>query len=199
VSACIGEHIPVLARKRGQLVKKDDYGITRYEDWDREKDYFIGTVLAERFPAIGSDDFPLSLGRIDAMIEKGIDGYLPGVPGGGDDREQEEPQGEDAGDYRRYCVRLLGLGGWKVLAGGEEDREESPILAERDGTRLVITCVSASSPVGRSAIRRANAARRRHAAHLAAVVSNAGFSRWARMASSRCRVMPLHHEDLANI
>jgi restriction system protein len=201
VAAHMGEHTPVLARKRSQLVKKDDYGVVHYEDWEQEKDYFITTVLGEHFPAIGSDDFPLSLERIDAMIEKSIDGYLPGEFGGGPigEQEREEPHGDDQKTYRQYCAKLLGLGGWKVLSGEEQDRKGSPILAERDGKRLVLTCINASSPVGRRAITRTHAARQRHDAHMAAVVSNAGFSRWARMGSSRYDVMPLHHEDLANI
>jgi restriction system protein len=201
VAACILEHTPVLARKRGQLVKKDDYGIVHYEEWEQEKEYFINVVLGEHFNDILSEEFPLTAGHIDEIIEKAIDKVVLDLYGNDPVQEPEdEPWEEDEGDsYRQYCTRLLDLAGWKVLADGEEGQDKGPVLAERGEQLFVVTCISSSSPVGIRTIWRTSVAMKKLGAHMAAVVTNAGFSRLARMASSRYGVMPLHHEDLANI
>jgi restriction system protein len=201
VSALIREHIPTLARKRATLVKKDDYGIVHYDEWEQEKNYFIDVVLREHFSTILTEDFPLSATHLDTMIEKAIEAFLHDLYG---DMSVAEPHEEtwDANgqhSYRQYCLKLLELSGWKVLTEGSAARAESPILAERDGKRFAVTCVNASSHVGGGMIRRASSARKKLGAHMAAVVTNGEYSKWARMVSSRYRVMPLHHEDLANI
>jgi hypothetical protein len=201
VGACIREHLPVLARKRAKHVKKDDYGIVHYEEWEQEKEYFITVVKIESFPGILSEEFPLSPGHIDAMMENAIDDFVEDVYGDAsfNDPGEEDWEDDDRHSLRQYCVGLLTLAGWKVVSEDEDEDEESPILAERDENLLVVICVDSPSPVGWRVVRRASKARKKLRAQMTAVVTVGYFSRWARMASSRYRVMPLHPEDLANI
>lgn len=201
VSARIHEHAATLARKRATLSKKDAYGIVSLDEWEQEKDYFINVVLREQFSEVLTEAFPLSPEKIDSMIEESIDAFILDVYGDAPDGESQEesPEEDELLSYRQYCLKLLELSGWKILPGGPEGRAESPILAERDGKRFVVACVMASSPVGWGMLRRTSTVRKKLDAQMAAVVTNGDFSRWARFVSSRYRVMPLHHEDLANI
>lgn len=201
LASLIRGHLPVLASRRGHLVKKDAYGVVHYEEWEAEKEYFISSVLKERFAGILSKDFPLTPGRIDDMIEQGIDGFAFTVYGGEPPRAHPDDCPEEPAPHscRQYCVRLLGLAGWETLPGDEANPADMPIVAEREGTRLVVACSDAPSPVGFGPVRRTARARRKLGAHRAAVVACAGFSWTGRLASSWYGVMALALEDLANL
>lgn len=201
VASLIRGHLPVLASRRGHLVKKDAYGIVHYEEWEAEKEYFISTVLGERFAGILSEDFPLTPGRIDDMIERGIDGFAFTVYGGEPAAEPPDDSREASPPHscREYCVRLLELAGWKVLPEDEGSPADVPFVAERAGTRLVVSCSGDPSPVGFGPVRRTARARRRLDARQAAVAASAGFSWTGRLASSWYGVMALALEDLANL
>lgn len=200
VSACINKHLDVLARKRRYMVDRDDYGIVHYEAWDKEKDYFISNVLGGLFTDLHSQDFPLPVQRIDAMIEKRIDEHINKNRMDGAIREYrgETWEDEDRQAYRQYCTRLLGLAGWKVISDGGEN-SDGHVLALKGTALFALSCVTSSSPVGRRLIRNLSSSQRKHGAESAAVVTNSRYSRWARMVSTFYGVMLLHHEDLADI
>ncbi len=199
ISACIDEHLEVLARKRRQMVWTDDYGLVHYETWDEEKDYFISQVLGGLFADLHSADFPLSVPRIDAMIDKRIDEYLMK-----DDCIEAPPEygiesrkDNDQEAYRLYCTRLLSLAGWRVVSS-KEIENNGHILAERDGVIFALACRK-SSGVGSRHIRDLISTQKEAGADLAAVVTDRPYSRWIRMASSRYGIMLLHHDDLADV
>jgi restriction system protein len=202
IAAGINEHLHVLARKRQDLIKKDHYGLVHLEEWEGEKDFFINNVLGNRLGNIHSEDFPMPYFLIDIMIDKHIDNYFKKGHADGAIREYQGEDWEDADQqaYRGYCMRLLGLAGWKVLTPTEEDiQSRGPILARKDWKLLLVTCTRASKPLGRRLIRQTFSAKRSHNADAAAIVTNAGFSRWARFSALKCDIMLLHHSDLVNI
>lgn len=202
VSSIIDEHIHALARRRQDLIRKDHYGLIHLEEWEKEKEFFISNVLDSRVGNILSEDFPVPCFTIHMMIDKRIDTYFKKGLGDGTVREYggEDWENADQQAYRGYCMKLLELAGWKVILPTEEDIEsQGPILARKDRTLLLAACTRASKPLGRRLVRKTAQARHDHDADTAAVVTNAGFSRWARFSASRCDVMLLHHSDLANI
>ncbi len=202
IASVIDEHLHALARRRRDLIKKDHYGLVHLEEWEREKDFFIGNVLGSRFGNILSEDFPVPYFLIDAMIDKRIDAYFKKGDAGGQVREYrgEDWENADQQAYLGYCIKLLELAGWRVVVPTQEDiRNRTPVLARKGGRVLLAACVRASKPLGRGLVRRTAAVRRNHDADAAAIVTNAGFSRWARFSASRFDIMLLHHSDLANI
>ncbi len=201
IDAVISDHIRVLVRKREDMVKTDDYGIVHFEDWDREKEYFIDNVIRENLPDLDSEDFPIPFLGIDLMIDRRIDDFIgKGLAGGTIHRYPGERwEDEDQQAYCRYCSGLLGLSGWKTAPVEEGGPGNGHIIAEKGGRRFVLTCIRTSSPVGRRHIREMAETMQEHKADMGAVVTNAGFSRWALRGASRYKVLALHHDDLTNI
>ncbi len=198
----ISGHLKVLARKREARVWKDDYGLIHFEDWAREKEYFINNVIGAHLSDLHEENFPIPLWKIDAMIDERIDEFTRKGLMHGTIHEYRGEQWDDADqqDYRKYCELLLGLSGWKIVPHHEENAGENrPIIAEKQGKTFVLTCIKASSPVGRQKIRHTFRLKQGSNADLGAVVTNAGYSRWARWSSSRYKVLALHHEDLSSI
>lgn len=201
IKSDLDRHIRVLARKREELVRTDDYGLVRYEDWEREKDYFIGGVILPHLSDLDEDELPLAPERISAMVDERIDGFMGKGLMHGTVREYKGEQWDDADqhDYRKYCELLLGLSGWKIQARGDNHDPDMPIMAEKEGRTFVVTCIRSSSPVGSTEIRHALRVKRHSNADMGAVVTNVGYSRLARWVSSRCKVLALHHEDLSSL
>ncbi|HQI01072.1 MAG TPA: restriction endonuclease [Deltaproteobacteria bacterium] len=202
IASMIDEHLHALARRRRELIEIDHYGLVHLEEWEDEKDFFISNVLGSRFGNILSEDFPVPYFLIDIMIDKRIDAYFKRGHAGGTIREYQGEDWENADQqtYLGYCMKLLELAGWKVVIPTQEDiRNRGPILARKDGKLLLAACIRASKPLGRSFIRQTAAARLNHDADDAAIITNAGFSRWARSSALKHDVMLLHHSDLANI
>lgn len=201
ISSCIKEHLDVLARKRRQLVRTDDYGLIHFDAWEQEKDYFIENVLSGLFGDFYSNDFPFSEPQIDNMIDKYIDDHQKGHAGGSvSEYKGESWEDVDQQVYRQYCTRLLSLAGWKILFDGDDEGSQNGhFIAQRDEISFLFTCVKSSSPVGRRVIWNTFTEKQKRGADKAAVVTNAGFSRWALLTSSGYRVLALHHDDLANI
>lgn len=80
----IDEHLQTLSRKRGELMRADDYGITDSSQWEDEKGYFLEKILFAdpdwapelvrlrkglRSARLSSED----VAGIDALIEDAID------------------------------------------------------------------------------------------------------------------------------
>jgi restriction system protein len=202
IASGINDHIHALARRRQDLIKKDDYGLVHLEEWEEEKNFFINNVLGNSLGNIYSKDFPVPYFLIDIMIDRYIDAYFKNGDAGGIIREYQGDDWENADQqaYRGYCMKLLELAGWKVLLPTEENiQSRDPILARKEETLFLATCTRASKPLGRRVIRETSEARRSHDADAAAIVTNAGFTRWAHFSARKHDVMLLHHSDLANI
>lgn len=51
VAKIVTPHLPVLVKKRQELLRKDDYGVIKNEKWSKELGYFFANVL---LPNLGS-------------------------------------------------------------------------------------------------------------------------------------------------
>ncbi|TLU74199.1 restriction endonuclease [Lichenicoccus roseus] len=106
---------------------------------------------------------------------------------------------QSGADYEQHCAVLLRKAGWQtVLTAGSGD-QGSDILARRRRRVLVVQCKHHARPVGNRAVQEVFAAQRHHDAHLAAVVSNAGFTRAAQALAATTGVRLLHHRDLGTL
>ena len=59
--AVVEEHLPVLVRKRRQLVRIDDYGVVDRSRWEREIGYFFDKVVLQTLT-------PADVARIDERL-----------------------------------------------------------------------------------------------------------------------------------
>lgn len=100
--------------------------------------------------------------------------------------------------YERYCAEVLRYAGWQAHTTSTTGDQGIDVLANKQGVRVVIQCKLYSNPVGNSAVQQALAGRAFVNAHLAVVVSNAAYTRSARVLAQRTGVHLLHHRDLAH-
>ncbi len=108
----------------------------------------------------------------------------------------ERSRATAGGEYERQCAMLLRRAGWEAhLTAGSGD-QGSDILARRRHRVLVVQCKRHGRPVGNKAVQEVYAAQRHHAADLAAVVSNAGYTRAAHALAKTTGVRLLHHREL---
>lgn len=73
------------------------------------------------------------------------------------------------------------------------------VVAERDGTKVVIQCKLYSKPVGNAAVQEAHAGMAVAGAHYSAVVSVSGYTASARTAAASTRTLLLHPDELPTL
>ena len=73
------------------------------------------------------------------------------------------------------------------------------VIAEKDGTHLVLQCKFYSTPVGNKAVQEAFAAQHHYRATVSAVVTNATFTPSAIALAATTGVLLLHYSDLARL
>lgn len=105
----------------------------------------------------------------------------------------------DPREYERYCSALCESAGWHAQLTRTSGDQGVDIICEGKGVRLVVQCKLYSSPVGNSAVQEVIAAREFEYADVAAVVSNATFTRSAREIANVANVLLLHHEQLRSL
>lgn len=185
------KHARILALRRRQERFVDAYGNTVEDGWLREREYFIERSLVPVVEARGFADY--LEGRWNEMlviVERTASSVqLP--------NEIDMP--EDGVAYERFCAERLRLAGWQARPTQASGDQGADVIAERDGTRLVVQCKRYGKPVGNGAVQEAAAAARHWSAEMAAVVSNAGFTPAARKLALTTGVLLLHHDDLGDL
>ncbi|WP_298952281.1 restriction endonuclease [uncultured Methylobacterium sp.] len=192
VRAIAAHHGETLALRRRQECYLDPYDNLIVDGWLRERDYFVERTVAPRLEKAGYGDLLASRrDEILAIVEEAAS------------RPEPEPAEADLPDdgiaYERFCAALLERAGWHARATRASGDQGADVIAERDGTRLVVQCKRYARPVGNGAVQEVVAARSYWSADLAAVVSNAGFTPSARKLAAATDVRLLHHDDLATL
>lgn len=72
--AFIDLHANVFARKRAQLVLKDDYGLEQTAQWEREKNYVLSEVIPHHLEKLGH-----SLSSISSFLEPRSDQFVTAI------------------------------------------------------------------------------------------------------------------------
>lgn len=184
----------VLAQRRRQLVTADAYGQPVTEKWDKEVGYFVETVLKEGLTERGhafERISPAGRTQLLAAIETAATAPDPGLSAFAEVTAATTPA-----DYEAICAERLRHSGWTArLTGGSGD-QGADVIAEKDGRRLVLQCKLYTKAVNNKAVQEASAARQHERAHMAAVVTPAGYTASARSLAGTTGVLLLHHDDL---
>ena len=192
--AIISDKRRVLAQRRRQLVTADAYGHPVTEKWEREVAYFIEHVLKEGLTAkrhAFDRISPAGRATLMAAIETAATAPDPGLSAFAEVTAATTPA-----DYEAICAERLRHSGWTArLTGGSGD-QGADVIAEKDGRRLVLQCKLYTKSVNNKAVQEASAARQHERAHLAAVVTPAGYTASARSLAGTTGVLLLHHDDL---
>ncbi len=192
--ALISDKRRVLAQRRRQLVTADAYGHPVTEKWEKEVAYFVEHVLREGLKEKGhafDRISPAGRATLMAAIETAAT-----VPDPGLSAFAEVTAATTPADYEAICAERLRHSGWTArLTGGAGD-QGADVIAEKDGRRLVLQCKLYTKSVNNKAVQEASAARQHERAHLAAVVTPAGYTASARSLAGTTGVLLLHHDDL---
>lgn len=196
-AACVHDHRPALQRRRTILTSRDDYGNEVTTRWMAELSYFYRSVVAPRLAAHGPGTEPaaLSAQATETAFLAWFAAQDPvplGLPAGRVPGAALSPL-----EFEHWCREQLALRGWAARTTTGSGDQGADVLAERDGTRLVIQCKLQSAPVGNKAVQEVIAARQFYRCDLAAVVTNQGFTRSAADLARSAGVALLHSSDLA--
>lgn len=181
VRSIIRAHVETLSIARSRLIRKNPYGIIHREKWDKEKSYFIDTIILSKVSWVDIEE-------LETLIEIEINNYenTRGIIM----NEPDHPL-----DYERFCADLLVSNGWSVrLTKGSGDQGVD-IIAERFGKKAVIQCKKYSSPVGNKAVQEILGGKFIEKADIAAVISNAPFTDSAYELAESANVFLLHHNE----
>ena len=101
--------------------------------------------------------------------------------------------------FEEACAAQMRALGWEANTTGGSGDQGIDVEACKKGVRVVIQCKLYSQAVGNGAVQQAVAGKQFAKAHIAAVVSNAGFTRKAHEFAAATGALLLHHTELGRI
>jgi hypothetical protein len=161
--------------------------------WNREKKYFINTVLIPKLPLLDHYSFSSDKVRLDVRdpwdsewrerlyaefdraVECGAQRGLASLP------SFTIADITNGHEYERFCADLLSKYGWETSVTKATGDQGVDIIAHYNGLRVVFQCKFYSSPVGNKAVQEVVAARIHEQADLGVVISNTTYTRSAEM------------------
>jgi len=195
IEKLVKAHVQTLSRKRSQTVFKDDYGNQITTAWEKEKTYFRDNVVFPLFSARDRKIYEALRTTTESIIEAAVNSYRQD----GDALEVDGISFSPAMnpyDYERFCAELLKKAGWDARATKASGDQGSDVIAEKNGTRIVLQCKLYTQPVGNKAVQEVFAAKTFEKADHAAVVTNETYTPSARKIAMSTGVSLLHHNEL---
>lgn len=137
-------------------------------------------------------------GRIDFLATR-ICMYIDAVI---QELDEKSPEGQSKANecspaaYEHLCADALRTLGWTVRVCGGSGDQGVDLVAEHSDVRAVIQCKRYSSAVGNGAVQEVYSGKTFYSAHIAAVMTSAGFTPAARALAEQTGVLLLHHSML---
>lgn len=194
-AALVDRHIETLARQRIRLLRVDAYGIAETSKWDAEIQRFIDKVI---FPELFAKDFAAGKRMLDPIlrniVEENSRSRAIAIEADLSFAKDMTPQ-----DFERWCTKIISSNGWKATTTKATGDQGADVIAEKEGTRLVLQCKLYNTPVGNKAVQEAFAAQHHYRAKASAVVTNATFTASAISLAATTGVLLLHYSDLGRL
>lgn len=172
----------VLMRKFKQLTYIDEYDEFELGNFPKEVSNFISKKLNYEGGILTySTDY-----LINIIMQNALD----------QTQSNDIEMTDDPYEYEDMCGQLLGNNGWKVIPTPKSGDQGADVIAERDGLRIVLQCKLYSQPVGNKAVQEVYSAREYYGAALAYVVSNATYTKSAKLLANSLGVELIHHDQL---
>jgi restriction system protein len=195
IANLVETHLETLARRRLTLVKTDPYGLVDEGPWRKEYRYFIDKLV---MPHLSASERGAIAFRREALFDELI---AAPVSRRAHELETSLAMAKDLSpaEFEHWCSMALHAAGWKARATGTSGDQGADVIAEKDGVTIVLQCKLHRSAVGNKAVQEAFSARKHYGATVAAVVSNAGFTRSAEALSKTTGVLLCHYSDLSRL
>lgn len=190
--SAVDKHVRTLASKRQRLVNQDEYGTITTEAWEREKQYFVETVVARECGPLWEHSGSLKALGVDVVLDN-VSRYIDEVTA----QSSVSLELNAPADLEAACAVVLRNSGWIASVTQMSGDQGVDIVATRGVHTLAVQCKLYSSPVGNKAVQEVSAGRVHYAADLGIVVSNAGFTPSARALASTNNVLLLSIDEFA--
>lgn len=193
VAEVVYPHLMTLVRKKHQLTHVNDYGQKDYARWEKEKDYFIKTVIMSNINHYfrNKDNYSHISYIIDHMLLE--EEYT---------KDMEDPVfNNNMGplEYEYFCCEQFKKHGWNARLTKVTGDQGADIIASNSTYNVVVQCKLYSSNVGNKAVQEVYSARRYQDADHAIVISNAGYTTSAKELAHSLKVLLLHHDQIPDI
>ncbi|HEY5239371.1 MAG TPA: restriction endonuclease [Rhizomicrobium sp.] len=199
IEKIVAKHLFVLARKRTQLLTKDDYGKYRKKGWEKELSNFLSDVLIPEMPWWHPLRQKAPSNRHLMKAAKIVDGLVAEQC----ERLKAELVSEDVPidgvAYELFCQRALEANGWKVQGTKKSGDQGVDLMGQYGNCVVAFQCKRYSQPVGNKAVQEVTAGRKFYQAHMAAIVTNASYTEAAQSLAIANDVLLLHHSDLPRL
>lgn len=209
IRSLVATHQDTLFQRRHHALTPNHYGAIQTDRWDKEKETFCRTVL---LPALTQRRLARFWPRWEKRAYRLIDtrthlSYPKRPPSPTFEPPKDVSPADDQArvsrmeplDYERYCAHILQQAGWRTYLTPTGSDQGADIIATRNKVKLVVQCKLYSRPVGNKAVQEVFTACKHQRGHLAAVVSNAGYTRHARQLAASTGVYLLHHRQLSTL
>ncbi|MCQ4189943.1 restriction endonuclease [Methylocystis suflitae] len=190
----VGEHLETFARRRMVLLRVDHYGVKDVKRWNKEVQHFIDKVIRPQLTL--EETWALGAGlRFNPIFQELIEDRVM-LRAREIERETAISGDLTPEQFELWCSNTLASNGWKTSTTKASGDQGADVLAEKCDLRVVLQCKLYGTPVGNKAVQEAFAAQRHYVARLAAVVTNAEYTKSARDLANSTGVLLLHHSDL---
>lgn len=185
----IDKHAQELSIRRNQLTAKLNYGLIDDKKWKKEVELFISKVI-EKIIGEGKIYFS-NYEKVRNVIDEVTYIYQANVSNFSKEILSIE--------YEQFITKALENHGWDARQTATTGDQGIDVIAKKNGIKMVIQCKLYSQPVGNAAIQEAISGKVFEQADLAAVVSNATFTKSAQQLATSAGVLLLHHEQLSEL
>lgn len=185
-----------LARKRQQLITRDDYGDVDESRWRQEIVTFfnkkIGAIpaalaLSPESPCIDADRIALIIEEVAKRGQEQTAALFP------------FNEGMTGIKYEHFCAEQLRSHGWETNISRASNDQGADIIATKDTIIAAVQCKKYSSPVGNKAVQEAYASISYYGAQYGIVVTNSSFTASAKRLARSTGIILLHHSELEEL
>lgn len=103
-----------------------------------------------------------------------------------------------ANEFEHFCAEILLINGWEARVTQASGDQGIDVIAQKANVKAVFQCKKYSTPVGNKAVQEIIAGKHFEQAHVAAVVSNALFTKSAKQLADVANVYLLHYSELTD-
>lgn len=188
----VSKHERTLITKRNQLIEVDDYGNADSSKWNAEVQYFFDKVV---LPELSDDEAQSLVGELSDIANVEVEARIRKASAALREKIKFQPSMTGL-EYEHFVGQLLEQLGWDAKVSKASGDQGADVIAQRNGTKLVVQCKMYSLPVGNKAVQEAIAAKQHYLADEAWVVTNSTYTKSARQLAMSSGVKLLHHDNL---
>lgn len=192
--SAVERQLTSLVRRRMQLVRADAYGKLQTDGWAKEVNYFIKNHIQPGLTPKQRSALARSYSDVVRVIGARVEEATKADP-----MLQAFDDAMTPAEFETFCAEQLRLGGWDARVTLRSRDQGVDVIAEKDGTRVVVQCKLYARPVGNKSVQEVAAARAHEQAHYGAVVTNSRYTTSAEELAGTNRILLLHYRDLRNL